>query len=131
MARPHGKPRKRVYRYKRPGKNLANLTKVRHESAACKQVRFIQGQPRTTKVARGFFLGGSDRAYTMGAFSGRHFAMRHSTLAACLPLLAALVAPAARADGLSDLKAALARLQAQTPLKATLDVKTIDKRGEG
>lgn len=43
----------------------------------------------------------------------------------------ALAAPAARADGLSDLKAALARLQAQTPLKATLDVKSTEKRGEG
>jgi hypothetical protein len=42
-----------------------------------------------------------------------------------------LVAPCARADGLSDLKAALARLQAQTPLKATLDVKTTQRHGSG
>ncbi len=42
-----------------------------------------------------------------------------------------LAACPVRADGLSDLKAALARLQAQTPLKATLDVKTVERRGEG
>ena len=42
-----------------------------------------------------------------------------------------LAATAARADGLADLRAALARLQAQTPLKATLDVKTLDRRGDG
>ena len=42
-----------------------------------------------------------------------------------------MIAAPARADGLSDLKAALARLQAQTPLKATLDVKTVERRGEG
>ena len=50
-----------------------------------------------------------------------------------LLLLAAalLAAPWARADGLSDLKTALARLQAQTPLKATLDVKTLERHGEG
>ena len=57
--------------------------------------------------------------------------MRHPALATCLTLAALAAAPAARADGLSDLKAALARLQAQTPLKATLDVKTAEKRGEG
>lgn len=39
--------------------------------------------------------------------------------------------PLAHADGLADLKAALARLQAQTPLKATLDVKTTQRQGEG
>jgi len=38
---------------------------------------------------------------------------------------------AARADGLADLRAALARLQAQAPLKATLEVKTMERRGEG
>ncbi len=42
-----------------------------------------------------------------------------------------LAASAAQADGLADLKAALARLQAQTPLRATLDVKTTEKHGEG
>ena len=47
-------------------------------------------------------------------------------------LAAALLAtPLARADGLADLKAALARLQAQTPLKATLEVKASEKQGEG
>ena len=44
---------------------------------------------------------------------------------------ALLCAGAARADGLADLKAALARLQARTPLKATLDVRTVERRGEG
>jgi len=53
-------------------------------------------------------------------------AFRLLTVAAML-----LAAPLARADGLADLKGALARLQAQTPLKATLDVKTVDRRGEG
>ena len=49
-----------------------------------------------------------------------------------LALAAALLAtPLAHADGLSDLKAALARLQAQTPLKATLDVTTDEKQGDG
>ena len=57
--------------------------------------------------------------------------MRHPALATCLTLAALVAAPAARADGLSDLKAALARLQAQTPLKATLDVKTTEKHGDG
>lgn len=40
-------------------------------------------------------------------------------------------APLAHADGLADLKGALARLQAQTPLNATLDVKTFDRHGQG
>jgi hypothetical protein len=50
------------------------------------------------------------------------------------PLAAAalsMAACAAHADGLADLRSALARLQAQTPLKATLDVKTMERRGEG
>lgn len=42
-----------------------------------------------------------------------------------------LAAPLARADGLADLQGALARLQAQTALKATLDVKTFERRGDG
>lgn len=54
--------------------------------------------------------------------------MTNKTLA-CIALL--LFAAAARADGLADLKAALARLQAQTPLKAALEVKTTDRHGEG
>jgi hypothetical protein len=51
---------------------------------------------------------------------------RMSFLAAIL-----LAAPMARADGLADLRTALARLQAQTPLKATLDVRTVERHGEG
>ena len=58
--------------------------------------------------------------------------MRRLTLAPSIALAAMLlVAPLAHADGLSDLKAALARLQAQTPLKATLDVRTSERQGEG
>jgi hypothetical protein len=56
----------------------------------------------------------------------------------CLPVVRSLAlvstllaVPWARADGLADLKAALARLPAQTPLKATLDVKTTEKHGDG
>lgn len=37
----------------------------------------------------------------------------------------------AHADGLADLKGALGRMQAQTPVKATLDAKTWRKEGEG
>ena len=48
---------------------------------------------------------------------------------ACLALLG--LCAAARADGLADLKAALARLPAQAPLKAALEVKTLDRHGEG
>ena len=49
-----------------------------------------------------------------------------------LAILTALLAvPLAHADGLADLRGALSRLQAQTPLKATLDVKTTEHRGEG
>jgi hypothetical protein len=44
---------------------------------------------------------------------------------------ALLAASRAHADGLADLKGALARLQAQSPLKATLEVRTFDRRGEG
>jgi hypothetical protein len=42
-----------------------------------------------------------------------------------------LCCQAARADGLADLKSALARLQEQAPLKATLDTKTWRRQGEG
>lgn len=45
--------------------------------------------------------------------------------------MAALPLASARADGLADLKGALARLQAQTPLKATLETKTWRRTGEG
>jgi len=44
---------------------------------------------------------------------------------------AVLATSSAHADGLADLKAALARLSAQTPLKATLDVKATLRQGEG
>lgn len=58
--------------------------------------------------------------------------MRRPTFTRSLTLAATLLAaPLAHADGLADLKAALARLQAQTPLKATLEVKTTEKEGEG
>jgi hypothetical protein len=58
--------------------------------------------------------------------------MTPSTSARSLALVAALLAPlGARADGLADLKIALARLQAQTPLKATLEVRTLERHGEG
>ncbi|WP_269530865.1 hypothetical protein [Chitinimonas sp. BJYL2] len=54
---------------------------------------------------------------------------RHHLLA---PLVVSLLTlPAAQADGLSDLKAALSRLQGQTPLKATVDIKTWRKQGDG
>jgi hypothetical protein len=52
--------------------------------------------------------------------------VRSSLLAAAL-----LASSLARADGLADLRAALGRLPAQSPLKASLEVKTVDKRGEG
>ena len=49
-----------------------------------------------------------------------------------LALAAALATPMlAHADGLAELRTALARLQAQTPLKATLDVKTTERHGDG
>jgi hypothetical protein len=46
-------------------------------------------------------------------------------------LALAIAAPAARADGLSDLRAALGRLGGTTPLKATLEIATLDRHGEG
>lgn len=46
-------------------------------------------------------------------------------------VMSALCASAAQADGLSDLKGALARLQGQTPLKAVVDAKTWNRQGEG
>lgn len=57
--------------------------------------------------------------------------MRHPALATCLTLAVLAAAPLAHADGLADLKASLARLQGLTPLKATLDVRTIEKDGQG
>jgi hypothetical protein len=47
---------------------------------------------------------------------------------ACLVLLG--LAAAVRADGLSDLKAALARYPAQAPFRAALEVKTLDRHGD-
>ena len=46
------------------------------------------------------------------------------SLATCFPAISF-------ADGLSDLKAALTRAQSATPIKATVDVKTWSKTGEG
>ncbi|MCV2362910.1 hypothetical protein LNV23_05520 [Paucibacter sp. DJ1R-11] len=55
---------------------------------------------------------------------------RPSLLAMAALLGLALHAPA-HADGLSDLKSALQRLQGQTPVKAQLEVKTLRRSGEG
>jgi len=57
--------------------------------------------------------------------------IRPSLVPSCLCLVALLGAPPSHADGLADLKGALARLQGQTPLKATLEVRTFDRHGEG
>lgn len=46
-------------------------------------------------------------------------------------LSACVVSVSAHADGLSDLKSALSRLQGQTPLKAVVDAKTWNRQGEG
>jgi hypothetical protein len=54
-----------------------------------------------------------------------------STACSFMLVAMSLVAAPARADGLTELKSALARLQAQTPLKATLDVRTSERHGEG
>ncbi|SFU67276.1 hypothetical protein [Pseudoduganella namucuonensis] len=48
-----------------------------------------------------------------------------------LGLAAAVLCGAARADGLADLKGALGRMQAHTPVKATLETRTWRKVGEG
>jgi hypothetical protein len=53
------------------------------------------------------------------------------TLLAAVAAATLLCAAPARADGLADLRAALGRLQAQTPVKATLDVRTVARHGEG
>lgn len=53
--------------------------------------------------------------------------LSHTMLIALL----ALGSQAARADGQSDLKAALQRLQGPSPLKATLETKTWHRNGEG
>ncbi|MBC3918856.1 hypothetical protein H8L32_15295 [Undibacterium sp. CY18W] len=45
--------------------------------------------------------------------------------------LLSAAATAARADGLSDLKAALARLPGQSPVKALVEAKTWSRQGEG
>jgi hypothetical protein len=52
-------------------------------------------------------------------------------LVATATALLALCAAGARADGLAELKAALVRLQAQAPVKATLDVQSLERHGEG
>jgi hypothetical protein len=51
--------------------------------------------------------------------------------AACLAAVLASAPLAARADAQSDLRAALARLGGTGLLKATLDVSTLERRGEG
>jgi hypothetical protein len=56
--------------------------------------------------------------------------MKRPPLAVAAALLV-LACSASRADGLADLKSALARLQAQAPLKASLGVKTLERRGQG
>jgi hypothetical protein len=53
--------------------------------------------------------------------------LSHTLLVAAL----AVASHAAQADGQSDLKAALQRLQGSTPLKATLETKTWHRNGEG
>jgi hypothetical protein len=57
--------------------------------------------------------------------------IRSSLVRPAIFVVALLAASLSRADGLADLKGALARLQAQTPLKAALDVKTFDRHGDG
>ncbi len=52
-------------------------------------------------------------------------------LLATAAALLALCAAGAHADGLAELKAALGRLQAQTPVKATLEVQSLERHGEG
>jgi hypothetical protein len=58
-------------------------------------------------------------------------ATNNRTRAIALALLAAGGAAAARADGLSDLRAALARLPGQAPLKATVQAHDWRRTGEG
>jgi len=48
-----------------------------------------------------------------------------------LTLMLASFSGTAHADGLQDLKAALGRLQGQTPLKAVVEAKTWNRQGEG
>ena len=50
--------------------------------------------------------------------------------AALMVSVIALGTPA-HADGVSDLKSALARLQGQTPLRAQVDAKTWNRQGDG
>ncbi|TDK67232.1 hypothetical protein [Sapientia aquatica] len=54
----------------------------------------------------------------------KQFCIFSLSLATCFPAISF-------ADGLSDLKAALTRAQSATPIKATVDVKTWSKTGEG
>lgn len=46
-------------------------------------------------------------------------------------LFLSLLSSTAQADGLSDLKSALARLQGQTPLKAVVEARTWNRQGDG
>lgn len=56
--------------------------------------------------------------------------MKHGLLWAGVSWLA-LVCPAARADGLAELRATLTRLTAESPLKAAVEVKTWRRLGDG
>lgn len=49
----------------------------------------------------------------------------------CIFVAGICVSAHTRADGLSDLKAALVRLQGQTPVKALVEAKTWNRQGEG
>ncbi|MBR7747733.1 hypothetical protein [Undibacterium baiyunense] len=49
----------------------------------------------------------------------------------CIFVAVICVSTHANADGLSDLKAALVRLQGQTPVKALVEAKTWNRQGEG
>ena len=58
--------------------------------------------------------------------------MRNRISAALISgLLLSVLAGTAQADGLSDLKAALAKLQGSAPLKATVEARTWNRQGDG
>lgn len=57
--------------------------------------------------------------------------VRTSISVASVVLMSMLCAPASYADGLSDLKTALAKYQGQTPVRALVEAKTWNRQGEG
>jgi hypothetical protein len=57
--------------------------------------------------------------------------VRRTLASAVLALACAAAVAPARADGLADLHAALARLAGRTPLRAELALRTLERRGEG